>query len=425
MRDLLHEDFRTDPLYNRIKKEIWDLAGRIPSVGEGVRVMVGRIDESLKNLLTPGVLFEELGFRYIGPIDGHNLEELVTTLRNLKPMKGPILLHTITEKGKGMNGVEKDPQRYHSVGPVSAKVVSGPSPPKYTDVFGQTMIELAERDPRVIAITAAMSSGTGLDAFARRFPERFFDVGIAEQHAVTFAAGLALEGGRPVAAIYSTFLQRAYDQIIHDVALQSIPVVFALDRGGLAGEDGPTHHGAFDLSYLSCIPNMIVAAPKDGDELRDLLYTAVVQKDRPFAIRYPKDSTTCVTSERPPHVIPVGSYETLIEGNGLVIIAIGAMVATAREVARQLQDEGCQIGVVNGRFVKPLDIEMLGRLAREYEIVVTVEENVLQGGLGDAVAKGLATLGFDDRVRLYQIGLPDAFIEHGPRKRLLNDVGLS
>jgi 1-deoxy-D-xylulose-5-phosphate synthase len=270
-----------------------------------------------------------------------------------------------------------------------------------------------------------MSSGTGLDAFSKRFPDRFFDVGIAEQHAVTFAAGLAAEGGRPVAAIYSTFLQRAYDQIIHDVALQSLPVVFAMDRGGLAGEDGPTHHGAFDLSYLSCIPNMIVAAPKDGDELKDLLYTAVMQEKRPFAIRYPKDSAIRFTSGRFPSLVPVGSYETLVEGGGLVIIAIGSMVAVALDVARQLEEEGHSIGVINGRFVKPLDIEMLGRLAREYEVIVTVEENVLQGGLGDAVARTLTVLGLDDRVYLHHLGLPDTFIEHGPRKRLLEDVGLS
>ncbi len=413
----------TDPLYNKIKADIWKLTGKIPSVGQGVRALVSRIDEGLKNLLVPGMLFEELGFRYIGPIDGHNLEEVITTLGNIKELKRPILLHVVTQKGKGMNDVEGDPQRYHSVSPASPKK-KGKSVPKYMDVFGETLVDIARKDDRVTAITAAMCDGTGLTSFCQRFPDRFFDVGIAEQHAVTFAAGLAAEGGRPVAAIYSTFLQRSFDQIIHDVALQSLPVVFALDRAGLVGEDGPTHHGAFDLSYMNLIPNMIVSAPKDGDELKDLLHTAICQTERPFALRYPRDSVKGEFEDRDPRILKIGSWEELEGGEDLAILAVGTMVQPALEVSEVLALEGYSVGVINCRFVKPMDHELLDSLIDRYNIVLTLEENVLKGGFGSEVARYVSDR-HPGACRSYHLGLPDEFIEHAPRADLLEEVGLS
>ena len=415
-----------DPLYQKIKEEAWNLAGRIPVVGENLRRALGGFEEGLKGMLVPGILFEELGFRYLGPLDGNNLQAMVQTLKNVRDLKGPVLLHVHTIKGKGaIHEGEEDPYsadstKYHAISPPSS-----PTPlPKYQSVFGEALIALANSDSRVVAVTAAMSEGTGLDAFAEAHPDRFFDVGIAEQHAVTFSTGMALEGMRPVAAIYSTFLQRAYDQIIHDVALQSAPVIFCMDRAGLVGADGPTHHGDFDLSYLTCVPNMIVTAPKDGDELRDLLYTAVQQVDYPFAIRYPRGNVHTPLSERDPEVLKIGSWETLAEGEDVVFLAVGTMVDHARQAREKLLDDGISAAVINCRFVKPMDLAMLDELSDRYQVLITLEENTVEGGFGAAVARYLSDR-LRDGQRVYTLGIPDRFFQHGSQGDLRDEAGLS
>lgn len=415
-----------DPLYQKIKEEAWNLAGRIPVVGENLRRALGGFEEGLKGMLVPGILFEELGFRYLGPLDGNNLPAMVQTLKNVRDLKGPVLLHVHTIKGKGaIHEGEEDPYsadstKYHAISPPSS-----PTPlPKYQSVFGEALIALANNDSRVVAVTAAMSEGTGLDAFAEAHPDRFFDVGIAEQHAVTFSTGMALEGMRPVAAIYSTFLQRAYDQIIHDVALQSAPVIFCMDRAGLVGADGPTHHGDFDLSYLTCVPNMIVTAPKDGDELRDLLYTAVQQVDYPFAIRYPRGNVHTPLSGRDPEVLKIGSWETVAEGEDVVFLAVGTMVDHARQAREKLLDDGISAAVINCRFVKPMDLAMLDELSDRYQVLITLEENTVEGGFGAAVARYLSDR-LRDGQRVYTLGIPDRFFQHGSQGDLRDEAGLS
>lgn len=415
-----------DPLYRKIKEEAWNLAGRIPVVGENLRRALGGFEEGLKGMLVPGILFEELGFRYLGPLDGNNLQAMVQTLKNVRDLKGPVLLHVHTIKGKGaIHEGEEDPYsadstKYHAISPPSS-----PTPlPKYQSVFGEALIALANSDSRVVAVTAAMSEGTGLDAFAEAHPDRFFDVGIAEQHAVTFSTGMALEGMRPVAAIYSTFLQRAYDQIIHDVALQSAPVIFCMDRAGLVGADGPTHHGDFDLSYLTCVPNMIVTAPKDGDELRDLLYTAVQQVDYPFAIRYPRGNVHTPLSGRDPEVLKIGSWEALAEGEDVVFLAVGTMVDHALQAREKLLDDGISAAVINCRFVKPMDLAMLEDLSDRYQVLIAIEENTAEGGFGAAVARYLSDR-LRDGQRVYTLGIPDRFFQHGSQGDLRDEAGLS
>jgi 1-deoxy-D-xylulose-5-phosphate synthase len=419
------------PLFNRVKAEIWKLTEYLPATGT-VRQTARKVEESLKALLVPGMLFEDLGFRYLGPFDGHNLKELLTVLERVKRLDGPVLVHVRTRKGKGLPQAEGDPVKYHGIKPIapavspeSGKVEAAPKSPAYTEVFAQAMIRLGELFPDLVAITAAMAEGTGLQRFAQRYPDRFFDVGIAEAHAVCFAGGLATQGLRPVAAIYSTFLQRAYDQLIHDVALQRLPVVFALDRAGLVGEDGPTHHGAFDLSYLGCIPGMVVAAPKDAKELEDLLYTALRQHQGPFAIRYPRDAIP--ESRRPNgefHEIPVGSWETLESGQEVLVLAVGSMVEAALRAAGELAPAGIHPTVVNARFVQPLDEGLLGDLVPRHRLVVTVEENVLEGGFGAKVARWVHDHLPDAEPQWLHLGIPPRFVEHGPRRKLLEMVGL-
>ena len=380
-------------------------------------------EEFFKGLISPGVIFEELGFNYIGVVDGHNLTALERTLRNIKDIKGPILLHVATKKGKGYPHAEEDPVKWHGVAPYkveSGEIIKKPSPPSWTSVFGKAIVELAEQDESIVAITPAMREGSGLVEFAKRFPERFFDVGIAEQHAATFAAGLACEGMKPVAAYYSTFLQRAYDQVIHDIALQNLPVTFAIDRGGLVGDDGPTHHGVFDLSYLRCIPNMVVSAPKDEQELRNLLYTAV-NSGRPFAVRYPRGPAYGVPTEGFEE-IEIGSWEELLEGEELVILAVGYPVYQALKAAEKLYKEGIKVGVVNARFVKPMDEEMLIKLVSRYEVFLTVEDNTVVGGFGSGVLEFLARKGILKKV--VNLGVPDRFVEHGNQNLLRNIVGI-
>lgn len=381
-------------------------------------------EEFLKGLISPGVLFEELGFNYIGPVNGHDLASLERTLENVKVIEGPVLLHVYTKKGKGYHPAENDPVTWHGVAPYkreSGEFVKKPSPPTWTSVFGKAIVELAEMDPKVVVITPAMKEGSGLVEFAKRFPQRFFDVGIAEQHACTFAGGLAAEGMKPVACYYSTFLQRAYDQVIHDIALQKLHVVFAIDRAGLVGDDGPTHHGVFDLSYLRCVPNMVVCAPKDEQELRDLLYTGL-QYNGPFAVRYPRGPAYGVPTEGFRN-IPIGSWEILVEGEDCVILAVGYTVYQAVKASEELRKEGIRACVVNARFVKPMDHTLLLQLARQYDLFITVEDNTVVGGFGSGVLEFFAQHGITKRVVL--LGIPDTFVEHGNQNLLRDLVGIS
>jgi 1-deoxy-D-xylulose-5-phosphate synthase len=399
-------------------------AEKVLSVTPAMKELAKRFEEHAKGMLTPSTLFEEFGFNYTGPIDGHNVDVLVDTLNNVKRLDGPQFLHVVTRKGHGYKLAEEDPIAYHGpgrfdpgIGLVKAKPAADARPrPTYTQVFGDWLCDMARADPRLIGVTPAMREGSGLVRFSHEFPERYFDVGIAEQHAVTFAAGLAVEGLKPVVAIYSTFLQRAYDQLIHDVALQNLPVVFALDRGGLVGADGPTHHGAFDLSYLRCIPNMTVMAPADENECRQMLYTAFTL-ETPSAVRYPRGSGTGVEVQQEMKALAVGRGEVRREGRKVAILAFGSMLKPALEAAGELNAT-----VANMRFVKPLDRDLVFRLAASHELLVTVEENVVAGGAGSAVEEALAAEGFS--VPVLSLGLPDRFVEHGDPAQLLADCGL-
>jgi 1-deoxy-D-xylulose-5-phosphate synthase len=404
-------------LYAALREGGKKVLSRMPTVWELAR----RSEEHMKGMVLPGTIFEEMGFNYIGPIDGHDLGALVATLRNLRDLKGPQFLHVITRKGKGYPPAEADPIKWHGPGPfdpVSGEIfkekASGPS---YSQVFGQWVCDMAALDPRIVAITPAMREGSGLVEFSRRFPDRYFDVAIAEQHAVTLAAGMACEGLRPVVAIYSTFLQRAYDQLIHDVALQKLPVTFALDRAGLVGGDGATHQGSYDLSYLRCIPNLVVMAPADENECRQMLFTAT-QLDQPCAVRYPRGQGPGVQIESTMRAVPVGKAQVRREGrSGLAIFAVGPMVATCERIAEELDAT-----LVNLRFVKPLDEELLIRMATTHRAFVTVEENVVAGGAGSAIGECLAAQG--QVLPTLNLGIPDRFIEHGSREDCLASAGL-
>ena len=411
--------------YNRLEADVWGLLGKLPK-GSKAQVLAGRIKEALKQLVVPTIIFEELGFRYFGPIDGHDLPLVIRTLEAVKQLKGPILVHLSTQKGKGYRFAEEDGQKYHGVGKFDRaegiKVVK-PAVPAYTTVFGDTLCALADRDERIHGITAAMPSGTGLSLLRERHPGRFHDVGIAEGHAVTFAAGLASDGRRPVVAIYSTFLQRALDQIIHDVALQKLPVVFAVDRGGVVGEDGPTHHGVFDYTYLRMVPGMVVMAPRDEDQLRHMLATALACEDRPAALRYPRGSGLGVKMVGEATPLPLGKAETLTTGGDICLLAVGSLVQPAWEVAQRLEARGVGVEVVDMRFIKPLDDALLASVGERQRHVVTLEENSIAGGFGASVLEwGSTREGEGPKVRL--VGIPDAFQEHASRGELLADLGL-
>jgi 1-deoxy-D-xylulose-5-phosphate synthase len=409
-----------------LREELKDFLKSLPKVGHDVYNWAKRTEESFKAFVTPGMLFEAFNFNYFGPIKGHRLDHLIDTLQNVKEMHKPVLFHVTTTKGKGYPPAERNPTYFHGVGSFEIETGNGVSakekPPSYTEVFGKTLMELARKDERIVAVTAAMPEGTGLQAFSEAFPERFVDVGIAEQHAITFAAGLATEGLRPVVAIYSTFLQRAYDQILHDVCLEAHPVVFAMDRGGIVGEDGPTHHGLFDLSYLRNLPNMVVMAPKDENELRHMLGTAV-NHPGPIAFRYPRGCGVGVPLDDEIQALPIGKGEVLTTGNDVVILAVGVTVTAALEAAKQLKDESISATVVNCRFVKPLDVELITRLATEIPFMVTVEENVLPGGFGSAVVECLMDAGIIDS-RVVRLGIPDTYVEHGSQKILRSKYGV-
>lgn len=407
-----------------LKKDIERFIRSIPRIGTRLIEIAKRAEDSIITLFTPGMLFEGLGFHYIGPIDGHDLPTLISSLKDISTVEGPILLHVLTKKGKGYLPAETDPAAFHGVGPfvIETGKPRKPSKPTYTNVFSTALLEIAGSDPRVIAITAAMPEGTGLSRFAKEYPDRFFDVGIAEQHALTFAAGLAKEGFVPVTAIYSTFLQRAYDEVFHDVCLQNLPVVIAMDRAGIVGQDGPTHHGLFDISYLRHIPNMVVAAPKDEGELRHLLYSAVLY-GRPVALRYPRGACLGVNDAGPMKMIPLGEAEVLKDGRDAAIIAIGTMVHPALEAAERLEKAGIRAGVVNARFAKPLDAECILRVASSANAIITVEENALQGGFGSAVLELFEEKGVSIPVK--RIGVPDEYIEHGSQEELRERLGLT
>ena len=409
-----------------LKKELKDFLKSLPKVGDDIYQFAKRSKESFKTFITPGMLFEAFNFEYFGPINGHNLNHLIDILNNIKCLNEPVLLHVSTKKGKGYPPAEKNPVYFHGVGCFNADTGESLnkecSVPTYTQVFGETILQMAKEDERIVAVTAAMPEGTGLVKFAETYPDRFFDVGIAEQHAVTFAAGLAAEGFKPVVAIYSTFLQRAYDQILHDVCLEALPVVFAVDRGGIVGEDGATHNGVFDLSYLRSLPNMVLMAPKDENELVRMLTASFAHKG-PVAVRYPRGNVEGVKTEKRDLPLSIGKGEVLQRGNDVLILAIGRSVNDALIAHATLAEQGISATVVNCRFVKPLDVDLIGALAREIPRIITVEENVRQGGFGSAVLEGLSDQGITG-FRLECIGIPDIFVEHGSQKMLRSKYGI-
>ncbi len=411
------------PLYNRVRDEIWKLTGKLPKISGAVRRFLHTLQEGLKSFLVPGIIFEELGIRYFGPIDGNNMDELLVTLENLRDFPHPAVLHVLTKKGAGHKGAEEDSLKWYSMsGKPSDNHQENPSAPDYSDVFGKIACEMAEVDENVCAVVAAMREGTGLVSFHEQYPDRFFDSGIAEGHAVTSAAGLSVSGMKPLVAIYSTFLQRSYDMVLHDVALQNLPVIFALDRAGVVGPDGPTHHGVFDLSFLKTIPGLTIAAPKNGNELRNLLFTALEKCDSPFAVRYPKASSIEFEENGKPEIIEIGSWEIVRPGSGLAVLAVGSMVVETEKAASILSGES-QPQIVNARFVKPLDEKLLRQISTEFDAILTIEEGALTGGFGSSVLSWLNEHGYKGHFQ--QMGIPDEFVQHGSRETLLSQIQLS
>ncbi len=405
----------------RLKDHLVDRLGQLSNVGENILTVLKKSEESFKSFFTPGMLFEALKFDYIGPIPGHNFEDLLDTFETVRDtIQGPALIHVLTTKGKGYKPAEDDPRSFHGIGPFNVetgkKIKSAPAPKTYTEVFGSAITKIAKENSRIVAITAAMVEGTGLKEFSETFPDRFFDVGIAEQHAVTFAAGMAREGMHPVVAVYSTFFQRSYDQIIHDVCIPNLPVTLAIDRAGVVGADGPTHHGVFDLSFLRIIPNMILMAPKDENELQNLLYTALCHNG-PSALRYPRGSGENVTLQDRFEEIPLGRGELLKKGSDILLLPIGNRVHPALRAAARLEKVGIDAAVINPRFIKPLDKELILDLASQTGRLVTIEDNVRQGGFGSAVLELLSRCGLS-HVKTSMLAHPDRFIEHGPQKTL-------
>ncbi|TKS61484.1 MAG: 1-deoxy-D-xylulose-5-phosphate synthase [Nitrospira sp.] len=416
----------TGEFYGKMREETGQLLRKIPHIGYDMQKLARRAEELAKGAILPGLLFEELGFQYSGPIDGHNFEHLLPTIKNVLKMKGPVLLHVITKKGLGYEPAMKNPVWFHACPPfvretgAPAKKAARPS---YTTIAMDSLVKLAREDKRIVAITAAMCEGTGLTAFEKEFPDRIYDVGIAEQHAVTFAAGLATQGMKPFVAMYATFLQRAYDQVVHDVSTQNLPVVFCIDRGGLVAEDGTTHHGAFDYAYLRHVPNMVVMAPKDENELQHMMKTCL-QHDGPISVRYPRGVSLGVKMDPAPESLPIGKGELLKDGTDVAILAIGVSVWQAVQAAERLSKEGVSTAVVNARFAKPLDQELIADVAKRVRYVVTVEEGCKMGGFGSAVLETLSEAGVND-VTTKILGLPDWFIEQGPQDLLRERYGLT
>lgn len=426
MSEYLYQ-LRTGETYAHIKQDAESLLKMIPNIGDQVVKTANRVKDSLKYLLVPGMLFEDLGFTYIGPVDGHNISGLVDILKTAKEIKKPVIVHVITKKGKGYLPAELNPNKFHGTGAfdiaTGKKIEKVNAPKTYTDVFGDTIVKLAENSKNITAITAAMLEGTGLAKFAEKFPKRFFDVGIAEQHAVTLAAGMSCEGLKPFVAIYSTFLQRAYDQVLHDVCMQNLPVVFCLDRAGLVGDDGYTHHGVFDYSYLRMMPNMTIMSPKDENELRHMLLTAE-KFNGPIALRYPRGSGLGVDLSEEMQILPIGKGEVLMEGRDLYIWAIGSMVSKAIETAKILVARGISAGVINARFVKPLDTELLDKNVKDTKYIVTMEENVLAGGFGSEILEYLNGHEEMTNAKVLTLGIPDEYVPQGATDILLQDLKL-
>ena len=408
------------PDYNKFKGQIWDLTGKLDQFGDRMRRIAVRLEHGIKAVITPGMLFEALGFRYFGPVNGHNVHQVIKIFEQVKELKGPILIHALTQKGKGYKPAENHSQRLHASTPFDKltgqahKKAGGPA--AYTKIFGDSLVEIIEKNPKVVGITAAMPDGTGLDILKEKIPQNYFDVGIAEEHAVTFSAGLATQGIIPVVAVYSTFLQRAFDQIIHDVALQKLHVVFILDRAGLVGADGPTHHGTFDLAYLRLIPGMVIMAPKDEAELRNMVYTAVEHCEGPVAVRYPRGSALGVKIEDGFTKIEIGKAEKLSDGDDVAILAVGSMVNYAQKASDILKAEGVSCEIINMRFIKPLDTKRLDEIAARHDKIVTLEENNLPGGFGSAVVEYFNDKNFKNDI--LRLGIPDKFIDHGTQTQL-------
>lgn len=418
---------RTDDKYIRAKDDIEQLLKKIPAIGDGLYKTAGRLKDSFKQLFVSGMLFEELGLTYLGPINGHDFDDLESSLKQAKKINGPVLLHVITKKGKGYHAAEQDSNTFHGIGPYkieSGEEIKKAGPATYQAVFSQCLTQLAETDQRIVAITPAMISGSGLKVFGDRFPDRLIDVGIAEQHAVTMAGGLAIEGLKPVVAIYSTFLQRAYDQVIHDICRQNLNVFFAIDRAGLVGADGETHQGVFDIAFMRVVPNLVIMMPKDENELRHMLYTGIQYEDGPIAIRYPRGAGLDVHIDPDFQKIPIGSWEVLREGNDLAILSMGPMLQLALQAAEQLAHEGIDIRVINSRFIKPLDHSMLAVLAKDQIPIVTLEEGSILGGFGSAILEHFEETGHTD-MSIKTMGIPDRYIEHGSVNELLLEIGLT
>jgi 1-deoxy-D-xylulose-5-phosphate synthase len=418
---------RLDPRYMRLRDDVEGAISRVPGIGAGLVAAGEAAKESFKQLVVPGMLFEELGWKYVGPINGHDVQKVQDAVTWAKNAVGPVIVHVVTHKGQGYKPAENEPDTFHGISPfeVSTGKVNGRAPgapPSFTEVFSEALVAEAANDDRICAITAAMASGTGLDRFQAAYPERFYDVGIAEQHAVGLAAGLAVGGQRPVVAIYSTFLQRAYDQVIMDVCLQNLPIVFALDRAGLVGEDGPTHHGVFDLTYLRAVPNMTLCAPADEAELVDMLHTGIASAS-PFAIRYPRGKAAGVALPREPSLLEAGRAQVRRTGTDVALLAFGRMVGVAEKAAAALMEAGVSASVVNMRWIKPLDLETVAWAAATHPLVVTIEENTNLGGAGSAVLEALSDM--DIQVSVMHLGIPDCFVTHGAMDRLLSDVLLT
>lgn len=417
-------DITTSHAYNKMKDDVWKLLEKISKFGPDARTVIQKVEGAIKaTLLKQSNLFESLRFRYFGPVDGHDVNRLVKLLGDLKDIPGPKILHCLTVKGKGYDLAEKDQTKWHSpglfdkvTGEIHKPKNPGPTPPKYQDVFGHTLVELAEKNPKIVGITPAMPSGSSLNIMMKAIPGRAFDVGIAEQHAVTFSAGLATQGMVPFCNIYSTFMQRAYDQVVHDVALQKLHVIFCLDRGGLAGSDGPTHHGAFDLAYLRCIPNMIVAAPMNEEELRNLMFTAQAENHGPFSIRYPRGNGVMIDWKTDLKAVPVGKGRCIKDGEEVAILTIGHPGNFAVQACRELAVEGFDPAHYDLRFVKPLDEELLHEVFSRYKKIITVEDGCIQGGFGSAVLEFMNDHNY--HVSMVRLGIPDRFIEHGEQKEL-------
>ncbi len=412
----------TNKRYNNLRKGIYNTIKKLPKSLKILETILRKAESSAKKFFLPTTVFEDLGFRYFGPVDGHNIEEMVEVLENIKDLNTPVVLHAITKKGKGLEYAEDDPIKYHGVKEKKENnQVTQNQTPIYQNVFGEVLCDLADENKDVVAITAAMREGTGLVEFSSRFPERFYDVGIAEGHAVTFSGGLSTQGKIPIVAIYSTFLQRAFDHVIHDVALQNLPVIFCMDRSGLVGEDGATHHGVLDIAYLRCIQNIIVSAPKDGNELRDLIYTATLNKQKPFTIRYPKEQSVRF-EKKSPNQIEIGTWEVLVQGSDVLILAVGSMVSKSMEVHSMLLEKGISSEVVNCRFIKPMDKNYLKEFLSKFSFVVTIEEGVKDGGFGEGIINYSNENSISNKI--LTLGVPNRFVDHGPRNILLHEVGL-